>query len=560
MTRNLVGYFEKNPQVNLADAAYTLQTGRKAFRHRKIAVCAGVDEAVTMLSKNSERAKTFFSNVKHPQVIFMFPGQGSQYVNMGLDLYRTEAVFREEMNHCFEILNPLMGNDIKEILYPSAGGHSSYRSYKSYIPPIIQTEIAQPLLFTFEYALARLLMKWGIQPTAMIGHSIGEYTAACLSGVFSLEDALKSVVFRGKSMQQMPPGAMISVSIPEKQLEPLLELRDELSLAAVNSPSRCTVSGPAAVVDDFEKELKAEGYEVKHLFTSHAFHSKMMDSCLGPFEGELSQTRLNKPETPFISNVSGNWITAEQAVDPAYWARQLRYTVRFADGIDLLLKLGDCVFVEVGPGRVLSSFAGGHPHRKPHQDVINLTRHQKEKIPDDYFLLSQIGQLWGCGVNIHWSEFHGGEKRYRVPLPPYPFEGRRYWIDADPFTGGALSAPSSKEEKPVDVNDNDNVGTMDDYTDGEVGPRDDVEQAVLEVYRQFLGHRRISIYDNFFDLHGDSLTATRMLARLQEIYPVEVPLESFFEEPTVSHLADLIKERLLEKVNTLSEEELKNLI
>jgi acyl transferase domain-containing protein/acyl carrier protein len=439
LSKNLADYFTDNPGINLADAAYTLQVGRKTFEYKKMLVCSTIDEAIAALTgSDPKKAPTFLSTDDKPPVIFLFPGQGSQYVNMGLDLYRTEPAFREEMDRCFEILNTLVDYNIKDILYPHSPVNSPLErgapEGRGVSNKINQTEIAQPLLFVFEYALAKLLIKWGITPYAMIGHSIGEYVAACLSGVFSLEDALALVVLRGKLMQEMPGGAMLSVSMPESELTPLLTGNEDISLAAVNSPSHCVVSGPYETIDHFSKGLKEKEIKCKTLYTSHAFHSKMMDPILDRFEAQLKRISFKQPEIPYISNVSGNWITFEDAVDPTYWLTQLRQTVRFADGAAALLKKDNAVCVEVGPGRVLSTLVTQHPDKKDSQLIANLVRHPEENTSDDCYFITKIGQLWLYGQKIDWAAFYPGEKRQRIPLPTYPFEKKRYWYDENPFT------------------------------------------------------------------------------------------------------------------------------
>jgi iturin family lipopeptide synthetase B len=438
MTDNLAEYLKINPGINLADIAYTLQAGRKVFDYRRMLVCSNGQEVIELLSNHDPgTVRTSLAEEGKKPVIFMFPGQGSQYVNMGLELYRTEPVFRQEMDRCFEILKPLMGCDIKDILYPSAGDHRPNRSYESNIPPIDQTEIAQPLLFAFEYALAKLLMKWGIEPDFMIGHSIGEYAAACLAGVFSLEEALELAALRGQSMQKMPPGAMSSISIEEEELKPLLEAfgNNDISLAAVNTPSRLVVSGTHRAVEDFELQMKFRGYECRALHTSHAFHSKMMEPILERFKNTVKRLQLNKKhlQIPYISNLTGDWITLAQASDPGYWAKHLRQPVRFSDGLARLLKKENAVLIEVGPGHSLSTFVTQHPQKTAAQKVVNMIRHPREKAGDVYFLLSKLGELWLYGKTVDWEKYYAGEKRYRVSLPGYPFERQRYWIDQDPF-------------------------------------------------------------------------------------------------------------------------------
>jgi amino acid adenylation domain-containing protein len=466
MTENLAEYFKKNllnrgnhenptnPGPTLADAAYTLQVGRKHFPHRRMLVCSQINEAAAALSSPGSapvKPRTSVVKKENRPVIFMFPGLGSQYVNMGLDLYKTERVFREEMDRCFDILNSLVEYEIKEILYPSSKFNRSNRSNKSYKSHINQTEIAQPVTFIFEYALARLLMHWEIKPHEMIGYSFGEYVTACLSGVFSLEDALKLVVYRGQAMQKLPVGAMLSVPLPVKELEPLLENEGELSIA-IDNGSSCVVSGPGAVVDVFEKRMKQMRYICMRLPVSRAVHSFMMEPLKEGFNAEAGSIPRNKPQIPYISNVTGKRIKDSEAVDPRYWGTHMRETVRFADGLRELMKEPDALFIEVGPGHELSSLlvrhlcpGGGNKNRQ--QPVLNLVRHPDLEVSDVYFLLNQIGKLWLNGVEIDWPGFYAHQKRYRMALPSYPFAGQHYWIQEAPnqsklektSTGASLS-------------------------------------------------------------------------------------------------------------------------
>jgi amino acid adenylation domain-containing protein len=446
ITGNLASYLEENlinpgnplnAGLTLADAAYTLQVGRACFQHRRMVVCSQLKEAVDVLAAG-EGIEAVSPAISKRPVIFMFPGQGSQYVDMGRGLYETEPVFREEMDRCFEILTPLMDCDIKDILYPGNAPQSTQSAQRqeidnkiSAVSAVNQTEIAQPVLFAFEYALAVLLMKWGIKPYAMTGHSIGEYTAACLSGVFGLEEALKLVVARGRLMQKMPPGAMLSVPLPEKDMIRLLKENSggELALAAVNAPSLCVVSGPPPAIERFEKTLKTGGYDCARLHTSHAFHSSMMDPILDEFREIARQVRRGEPGIPYISNITGDWVSRD-GVSPGYWSQHLREAVRFADGIGRLLELESPVFIETGPGKVLGTFVQQH---KPGAGtggplVINLVRHPKKQAADSRYLLEGIGRLWLYGVEIDWNGFHAGEDRRRIPLPTYPFAGKRYWL------------------------------------------------------------------------------------------------------------------------------------
>jgi amino acid adenylation domain-containing protein len=374
---------------------------------------------------------------------------------MGLDLYHTEPTFRQEMDRCFETLKPIMGLNLKEIIYPNVNVGAIHELPLHSFPAIQQTRIAQPLLFIIEYALAKLLMSWDILPAAMIGHSIGEYVAACLSGVFSLEDALELVALRGELMQRMPEGAMLSVALAETEIAPLLA--EGLSLAAVNAPSSCVVSGEIEAVGALAEALKEKGIQCRQLHTSHAFHSAMMDPVLEEFKQAVEKISLHKPAVPYISNITGHWVTAGQVTDPAYWANHLRSTVRFAKGIETLFSIPGC-FIEVGPGKVLSTFVRQQTGTgtSPGPETVNLVRHPQEEGPDDRYLLNKIGHLWLAGVDIDWQKWYAGrgEKRRRIPLPVYPFQRQRCWIDGNPFAAGAkLQAGGSRLNKKKDITD-----------------------------------------------------------------------------------------------------------
>jgi len=451
-TANLTFHLKEEPNRNLADVAYTLQVGRRTFNHRRIAICQNLSGAVkTLETLEPQLVLTHCQEPCNPAIAFMFPGQGSQYINMGRELYQTEPIFREQVDRCSELLKPHLNFDLRSLLYPSeAEAETAAEQLK-------QTYLAQSALFVIEYALAQLWMAWGLRPVAAIGHSIGEYVAACLAGVFSLEAALELVAIRGRLMQELPVGAMISVSLPEAEVRSLLN--EELSLAASNAPSSCVVSGSFSAVNALENRLAERGLDYRRLHTSHAFHSQMTDPILGLFAEKVKKVKLAPPQIPFISNVTGTWIADEEATDPNYWVKHLRQTVRFSEGIAELLQESERILLEVGPGRVLSTFAKRHqvrdrPSHSPQSDrtIVTSMRHPNEQQSDIAFLLKALGRLWLAGVEIDWSSFYTQEQRSRIPLPTYPFERQRYWIEP-PLKGGNVSDIQTKLEKKPDLAD-----------------------------------------------------------------------------------------------------------
>ncbi|GET39923.1 type I polyketide synthase [Microseira wollei] len=438
-TANLAKYLNQHPEIDLADVAYTLQVGRREFNHRCMVVCKDIKDAATLLESQPVFAHCQ-ENIKR-SIVFMFPGQGSQYANMARELYESEPVFREQIDDCAELLQPLLGRDLRHILYPDV------EDTEEFTEKLQQTAIAQPALFAIEYALAKLWMEWGVHPKAMIGHSIGEYVAACLAGVFSLEDALALVAARAQLMQQLPGGTMLVVHLTEKECQTLLN--PELSLAAVNGPSLCVVSGSTAAIDVLENQLVSAGVECQRLHTSHAFHSSMMNPILDSFTQRVKKIRLNPPQIPYLSNVTGTWITAAQATDPSYWSKHLRSTVRFADGLFELMKEPANILLEVGPGRTLSTLAKRHPERAAEQVILSSVRHPQQNDSDVAFLLNALGQLWLAGVQVDWLGFYSHQERHRLPLPTYPFERQRYWIQASLPSKNLVKVTSEIEWQPM---------------------------------------------------------------------------------------------------------------
>jgi acyl transferase domain-containing protein len=425
---NLSSHLKRHPEINLADAAYTLQVGRKPFEERLAVVCRDAREAAEALDADDPKrvSRATLTAQSEPPVVFMFPGQGAQYVNMAAGLYETEPVFREQLDRCCELLTPHLKSDLRKLLFVSGGASAEEEAAAQ----LSRTRLTQPALFAVEYALARLWMSWGVRPQALIGHSIGEYVAACLSGVFSLEGALALVAARGQLLEGLPGGAMLAAPLPESELKPLLDGR-RLSIAAVNGPSLCVVSGTHDAVNNFERGLAEMGLSGRKLHTSHAFHSEMVEPVMRQFSELVGRARPQPPQLPFISNVTGTWITEAEATSVEYWARHLRQTVRFADGIAELSKEPDRILLEVGPGQTLGSLAK-QQSAPAERLIISSTRHPNAQQPDAEFLLTTLGRLWLAGVSIDWSKFHEHGRR-RVALPTYPFERQRYWVEPQPL-------------------------------------------------------------------------------------------------------------------------------
>ena len=445
-TTNLAAHLKQHPDMNLADVAYTLQVGRTAFEYRQMLVCQDIDDALKALSApETQPVFTHYQELTQRPVVFMFSGQGSQYVNMAQELYQTEPTFRAQIDSCSELLIPHLEVDLRQLLYPQP------EKIETATLKLKQTAIAQSALFVVSYALAILWQEWGVSPQAMIGHSIGEYVAATLAGVFSLEDALALVAKRGQLMQQQPPGAMLAVSISEQECQTLLG--DRLSLAVINGLSQCVISGPIEAIDTLQQQLSEQKVESRRLHTSHAFHSQMMEPVVEPFIEYIKQLPLHPPEIPYISNVTGTWITAEQATDPNYWAKHLRQPVRFAEGIQKFLRDRSQILLEVGPGRTLSSLAKRHPDKADEQILLTSVRHPQEKRSDLDFLLNTLGQLWLAGVRVDWEGFYSHEKRYRIPLPTYPFERQRYWVPQSRTPKHNVQPKPSRLEKTTELAD-----------------------------------------------------------------------------------------------------------
>jgi acyl transferase domain-containing protein len=422
-TIGLLEHLKANPDVEIADVAYTLHVGRKKFAHARAVVCRTVEDAIASLeTQDRRRVATGAHDGAAPPTVFMFPGQGAQYPNMARELYETEPEFRRHLDDCCERLGGAIGFDLREVLYPAADRTDPAAER------LRETLTTQCALFAVEYALAQLWLFWGVRPTACIGHSVGEYVAACVGGVLTLDDALKLIVVRGRLMQAALQGAMVAVPLPEERVRELLT--GSLSLAAVNGPSQCVVAGSIDAVELFEERLRDEAVAYQRLLTGGAFHSALMDEIAGPLTAAVSAVQVSAPRIPYVSNVTGGWIGESDLKDPAYWSRHARQTVRFGAGVDTLIAWGAEVFIEIGPGQVLGSLVRQRPKADgARAEIVAALPPAREAGSDGEWTARALGRAWAAGLVPDWQAYHAGQRRLRVVLPTYPFERKRYWVE-----------------------------------------------------------------------------------------------------------------------------------
>ncbi|MGS0897472.1 acyltransferase domain-containing protein [Burkholderia stagnalis] len=421
-----------NPGISLADAAFTTQMGREHFAYRASIACDSADDAIRQLGDGGELAVSHAPErgASVLPVVFMFPGQGVQYAGMAKDLYDAEPAFARELDACLALFRDLHALDLRAVLFPAPA--DAERASVA----INETDVAQPAIFSVEYALATYLIGLGIAPTAMVGHSIGEYVAACLAGVFSLEDAVRLVGERGKLMARSPAGAMLAVHDSEAAIRPLLG--EDLWIAAVNSPASCSVSGAPDAIERLEAALRERAIDCSRLRVSRAFHSGLLDGVSAEFRACVERVPLRAPAIRFASNVTGEWITNEAATDPGYWVSHLLGAVRFADCARTIANDGDGVWIEVGPGRTLANLVKYGLAPNDARCIVPTLPDIQLKSPASRVMAGALGMLWAHGARVDWAALHVGEVRRRIPLPTYAFERDRHWVEA---SGAALEPP-----------------------------------------------------------------------------------------------------------------------
>jgi phthiocerol/phenolphthiocerol synthesis type-I polyketide synthase E len=521
--QKLLSFLQQPAEHALADLSYTSCIVKTHFKYRGFSVGATVEDAATMLTQQDAASVPAKNSLK--ESAFMFPGQGTQYFGMAKELYLHEPYFRSVMDKGFAVLNELSGVDFREVI-----GYSDKQDDQS----INNTLYTQPLLFLLEYALAQLLMRYGIKPSRMIGHSLGEYVAACISQVFSFEDGLKIVWQRAKLMNSLPTGAMLAVNADQQSVRPMLT--EGLSIAVINTNDTCVVSGRSEEIDALTVQLNSLGISCTRLKTSHAFHSGMMDDILPAFEKLLCSVKLSAPQIPFVSNHTGKFITQQEAADPKYWVAHLRGTVLFSAGLQTLLDSGNdsTAFIEIGPGKTLSNFLKRHAACR----MFSTVRTARENLHDYKQFLVTLGQLWQNGLTVDWNPLYQPGSRKKAPLPSYAFDQTNLPLKVRPFEKGTLipKKPESPIQEleviiPDEQIERPNLGTS--YQP----PENKIQQTLCNIWQSFMGYEQIGINDNFFELGGDSLRAMSLLSRIQKEFNVVVNLQDFYVNANIKDIS-----------------------
>ncbi|MFK8103091.1 MAG: amino acid adenylation domain-containing protein, partial [Saprospiraceae bacterium] len=529
-TSRLGKYLDKNPTLDLHHVATTLQRGRKHFQHRKIIVASSLTEAADALSKNDQRkllAKV--TENARSKVVFMFPGGGAQHSNMGWSLYQQEPIFRATVDQCLTILKEQHQLDLRDNLYPPRTEQAPLEHI-----PITDPLHAITLLFTIEYATAQLWLSWGIVPSEMIGHSLGEYTAACVAGVISLEDSLALVAKRGQLFKTLPEGTMLSIPLSAAAVKPYMD--ETLSFAAINKPDQCVVSGSVAAIDRIKEKLTKAAIHAPRLHISVAAHSLMVEPILEEFEAFLKTIPYQEASIPIVSNVTGDWVKPGEIQQASYWVKHLRQTVKFSDGISQVFGLSERFLLEIGPGQTLSTFARQHPQKPAGQLILASLKHPKEKTDDLAFILKTLGQLWLSGMEIDWSLFAAHLPFQRTSLPPYPFEKKRFWIEAK------RTALKNNDLEPI-------ASTVKQTTMNapEVQRKNLVTRDLKDIFHQLSGMsvEELGDYTSFLELGFDSLFLTQAIGKLKKKFDVKLSFRQLFDDlPTIDTLSEYIDGQL----------------
>ncbi|CAH9063369.1 D-alanine--D-alanyl carrier protein ligase [Pseudoalteromonas holothuriae] len=502
----------------LADLAYSVQVRDSQFTYRRSFIAQSLDQLKQATCSVQPGWSFNGDGQKLNKLAFMFPGQGGQYLNMAADLYQYEQSFKDIVDACFSLLTVEQSSYWKTLLFSQDPTDSEL---------LTSTDNAQPLLFIIEYSLARYLMDLGVKPDYLIGHSLGEYVAACLAGVFSLEDALTLVIARGQLMAQAPVGAMLSIASEFTHVKPLLH--DELELAASNSASLYVVAGSEEAIVDAQAKCEQMGIKSTRLHTSKAYHCYLMNEVLPKFRTQVEQMTLHAPQLPFFSNLSGELIRQDEATDPEYWVTHLRGAVNFASAVGNLFAAGVSHFVEVGPGNALSTFVRSHEHAN-NVLVMNTLRHPKEPIDDDLVLHQVLSRLYCSGVNLDWSRYNQHRQPKMVAVPAYQFQPTKYAQVMGQTSNTEVAQKKSAKASIEHARPN--------LSSAMLAPRNEQEQAMAQFWKSIFTLSEVGVNDNFFELGGHSLLATRVLNFISEAFDADLQIADVFETPTIAGLVE----------------------
>jgi amino acid adenylation domain-containing protein len=520
-------FVQSKPDAQLADIAFSLNKTRDTFAHRSFLLSSnGIEASQELLSNEKKTVKTSVLKVAPNEIVFLFPGQGSQFSQMGINLYKYEKVYKDAIDICADFLLEKFKLDIRDILYPEIVTPETEAKLKD-------TRFTQPALFVTEYALAQLWLSWGIKPTAFCGHSIGEFVAAHLAGVFNLQDALHLIAIRGRLVSELPGGSMLSVRLAEDKLKDILP--DNLSIAAINSNAMCVVSGEDEIIEKFSKSLEELEIANKLLFTSHAFHSTMMNPILDIFEEEVKKIQLNKPILPIVSTVTGTRLLDDEAIDTKYWANHLRNTVRFADAANTLLTLEDVIFLEVGPGLTLTTLTKQQGAGKiiPAYTSLLLPKNQETEYNT---ILNSVGELWLKGIDVDWNSFYHQQQRLKIDLPSYVFDRKYCWID-----------PPSLQIQNLNPNIITTQNSISNLIENKPMRKNTILSNISSIVSQTSGidYPNYANSESFLDLGLDSLTLTQLAIRLKKDFKLPITFRQLNEEfGSPSLLADYLDQNL----------------
>jgi len=535
--RSLADHLDGLPDASLADASFTLQTGRRQMAQRGFAVAADPRAAAQLLRQpNPLRSSSKRCDRRDPSLVFLFGGQGTQYVNMGRNLYDGEPLFRAIVDDCCEFLKPHLGRDLRELLYPAAGDEKTAQV------SLQDTFFTQPSIFVIEYALARFWQSLGIQPALMAGHSIGEFVAATLAGVWDLQDALRIIALRGRLMQSLPRGSMMAVSASAEKIAKLLP--PSVQIASNNAPSLCVVSGPQPDVQAFQAQLEAQDIVCRHLHTSHAFHSAMMDTIVEPLRAEVAKVSLRAPSMPFVSTVTGRLITAAETTDPAYWAQHARATVEFSKAVLFLKEQGHDLFLECGPRSTLCALTRQHFSPERPCTAIPTLADTHEDNTEWASLLFALGSLWQNGLSLDWDAFYAHEDRRRIPLPGYPFERQRFWVD--PAVSAPLQhAPAPQQESLPAAVTSQNIAASPAVA--QESRKDRLASRLLDLLVPVCGRERsqLSSSSTFLEQGFDSLSLTQVSFAIRKEFGAKISFSQLMNQlPNAEMVAEHLDKTL----------------